>query len=1048
MRTLVLTLSALGALLALAAPAGAVTTITATATASDVAVSAAAGVANEVTVGAGGAPDTVRISDTANAIDTLAATSCTIAPDGHSADCPLPGTVTVDLGDGDDTLSAVGAPVAVEVDGGAGADHIVAGPRSDRVTGGAGADTVDVGGGDDVVRLRDTETDVVSCGDGADDAADADAQDALTACEETPATAGPPDTSIVAGNPAPSTRDRTASFTFGATEPVARYECSLDGAMYATCPASRTYTGLADGAHTLLVRAVDLIGNTDAVPAAYVWAVDTVAPTVTISGKPDPATNRTTADFTFNGGDPAATVQCRLDGAAWGACDAPTADHHTGLAEGTHTFAVRSADAAANVGTASFTWRVDLTAPSASFTAAPAVLSNDTTPAFRIAVSETATHACSIDGGDFAACSASPTLPALTDGAHTLQVRSTDVAGNSGLIAYAWTLDSVRPQTTLTSGPATSAPVTSASATLTFASPGAAAFECALDGAAWARCASPVTYTGLADGAHSFAVRAVDAAGNVDGTPATRAWTVRADEAPTARIGVTRDGDGLALSAAGSTDPEGGRLTYRWQGNGQASGSVAAIHYAAPDRETRDVFTLTVTDPGGNRGQATVALRTRAVGETAAHEAMEVIRFGSGRRLARGANARIAALRASVANGGARVRIDGYASAPRGAAALSKARAQTVRALLARGAGAGAQFTVVARGTAAPAASNRTAAGRARNDRVVVSVSWQGPAEHLVTEQEGDAAVRRTTAPQAVAPGAGRALKLFAFYSAVPGALKRLEEVGGRVDVLAPNWYTLAPSSAAISGGAPNAKVMALSRRLRFAVWPVVNATMHGSALIDSASGRAKVVKRIGALAARHRLAGVTLDMEEMLPSQRASFSALVAQLASALHANHRRLAVYAVRRTATDVDDGAAAYDWAALARSADLVLASGYNEHSATTPPGPITTQAGFDALAGYAAATSTAKVAPAMGAFGYRWSGAGARMLSSAEAERRSPVRAEVGSADGRSAASGSTYFESAEDLWARERAASRAGAKWIALFTLGREPERFWERSLVR
>jgi hypothetical protein len=138
-----------------------------------------------------------------------------------------------------------------------------------------------------------------------------------------------------------------------------------------------------------------------------------------------------------------------------------------------------------------------------------------------------------------------------------------------------------------------------------------------------------------------------------------------------------------------------------------------------------------------------------------------------------------------------------------------------------------------------------------------------------------------------------------------------------------------------------------------------------------------------------------------------------------------------------------------AALARAADLVLASGYNEHSATTAPGPVTTQAGFAALAAYAAATSEAKVAPTMGAFGYRWTGGSARMISSADAERRWPAAAEVGSADDRSVPGATpTWYESAEDLWAREQAARRAGTRWIGLFSLGREPERFWERSSVR
>ena len=205
--------------------------------------------------------------------------------------------------------------------------------------------------------------------------------------------------------------------------------------------------------------------------------------------------------------------------------------------------------------------------------------------------------------------------------------------------------------------------------------------------------------------------------------------------------------------------------------------------------------------------------------------------------------------------------------------------------------------------------------------------------------------------------------------------------------MLAPNWYTLSPADATIRGGRPNARVTKLSRTIGFAVWPVVNATMRGSALVDTPAGRARIVEQIGALAARYRLAGVTLDMEEMLPRQRASYSTLVAlHCAAALHARHRKLAIYAVRRTATDVDDGAAAYDWTALARAADLVLASGYNEHSATTAPGPVATQAGFAALASYAAATSRARVAPTMGAFGYQWTGGAARMISSADAERR--------------------------------------------------------------
>jgi hypothetical protein len=89
--------------------------------------------------------------------------------------------------------------------------------------------------------------------------------------------------------------------------------------------------------------------------------------------------------------------------------------------------------------------------------------------------------------------------------------------------------DFARPETEITAGP--SGPTASTSAVFEFASDGEAdTFECRLDEADWAACTSPVTYAGLAEGEHVFAVRARDAAGRVDETEATR--TFLADYTP------------------------------------------------------------------------------------------------------------------------------------------------------------------------------------------------------------------------------------------------------------------------------------------------------------------------------------------------------------------------------------------------------------------------------------------------------------------------------------------------------------------------------------
>jgi hypothetical protein len=92
------------------------------------------------------------------------------------------------------------------------------------------------------------------------------------------------------------------------------------------------------------------------------------------------------------------------------------------------------------------------------------------------------------------------------------------------------TFDIISPNLTITAHPAVS--TTSRSATFRFTGtdnvtpPANLRFECKLDNGAFTSCSSPVNYTNLALGSHTFKVRARDQAGNVTLAPVSFTWTI------------------------------------------------------------------------------------------------------------------------------------------------------------------------------------------------------------------------------------------------------------------------------------------------------------------------------------------------------------------------------------------------------------------------------------------------------------------------------------------------------------------------------------------
>ena len=336
--------------------------------------------------------------------------------------------------------------------------------------------------------------------------------------------------------------------------------------------------------HTFYVRAVDMSepefpdptqpefeGNADPTPASYTWTpvADTRAPVVTLTGGPaDGATvGQEVEPYTFSGHDNA-TPQLRLEfecaafltaagigSAEWASCESPVGGGYdiSGLEPGAYTVAVRTTDLAGNIGPAATRTVTVSAAPVVTFLSGPDGrldpisgepdgASGTENAVFTFETDQPgSTFECSVDGSDFLPCGGT-TTPAtgaawvVENGTHEFAVRATNPQGIVGEeTVYEWLVqlgaDTTEPSSQFVTGPENGTLLQEA--TFTFSgtdnrTPAAdLTFECALDSTtSWNSCTSPEQFSDLTRGSHTLRLRAVDAAGNVESTPAEYTWIV------------------------------------------------------------------------------------------------------------------------------------------------------------------------------------------------------------------------------------------------------------------------------------------------------------------------------------------------------------------------------------------------------------------------------------------------------------------------------------------------------------------------------------------
>jgi hypothetical protein len=298
------------------------------------------------------------------------------------------------------------------------------------------------------------------------------------------ASASDPDTVLLSG-PSGLTSSSTATFSFeaggheGGSGDDASFQCRLDSdGAWESCASPVTYAELADGPHRFEVRAKTASHrwdhwhhwwswcySVDPTPVVAEFTVDTTAPKTVIEGAP-------------TGTIAVAEVILRFSAEEAGAGAVGSAEGGDGAAGS------EEGDAAGE---------------------APA------------------TFECRLDSAAWFPCSSPKTFSGLSDGSHTIEVRSIDAAGNVESIPSVTTfaVDTALPETTVDTAP--SAKIEVNEATITFSSPKGTVFQCRLDpqpASPWLPCDGSVSLVGLAQGMHTFEVRAGDSFGRFDPTPA------------------------------------------------------------------------------------------------------------------------------------------------------------------------------------------------------------------------------------------------------------------------------------------------------------------------------------------------------------------------------------------------------------------------------------------------------------------------------------------------------------------------------------------------
>lgn len=310
----------------------------------------------------------------------------------------------------------------------------------------------------------------------------------------------------------------------------------------------------------------------------------------------------------------------------------------------------------------------------------------------------------------------------------------------------------------------------------------------------------------------------------------------------------------------------------------------------------------------------------------------------------------------------------------------------------------------------------------------------------------------------AASPTPARSLMGVGYYVGLdPNSWTTVRTQAHRLSWIITTNYTLADTTGRLAG-AYDPRVVQLARgrgsKVHFRLANLVNDRWNREvvhAVLTRPAARARTVLGILNVLEAYGYDGVSIDFENIPPSDRGALTAFMKDLYATVHRKGKALSVAVPGKIKDRQDsDWQGAFDLAALGRASDWLIVMAYDEHWSTSPAGPVASLPWVDRVMQFTAgAVPRRKILLGVAFYGYDWPNReSAEAISMREVmSRANRLGAQVmWNAEAHApyfVAFGHTvYFENAQSIDAKLALAARQGLAGVAFWRLGQELPEVW------